>query len=123
MYRLVRHALGVFILLSLSSVAFAQTAQFSGRVTDPSQALVRGADIGVVNQATGVERRVKTNAEGSYAVPFVSPGIYQVFVQANGFSTAASEPFTLTVGQVLVFDVQLKIGNSTQENHGRCRLP
>src|SRR5258708_21617992 len=115
MYRLICRALGVFFLLSLSLAASAQTAQFSGRVTDPSQALVRGADIRVVNQATGVERRIKTNAEGSYTVPFVSPGTYQVFVQANGFSTAASETFTLTVGQALVFEVQLKVGSSTEE--------
>ncbi len=115
MYRLFCRALGVFILLSLSLAAFAQTAQFSGRVTDPSQALVRAADIRVVNQATGVERRVKTNSDGSYTVPFVSPGTYQVFVQANGFSTAVSQPLTVTVGQALVFDVQLKVGAASQE--------
>jgi hypothetical protein len=115
MSRLMCRAIGVFILLSLSLAAFAQTAQFSGRVTDPTQAMVRDADIRVVNQATGVERRVKTNAGGSYIVPFVSPGTYQVFVQANGFSTAVSEPLTVTVGQDLVFDVQLRVGASTQE--------
>jgi hypothetical protein len=116
MYRLIiSRALGVFILLSLSLTAFAQTAQFSGRVTDPSQALVRGADIRVVSQATGVERRVKTNSEGLYTIPFVSPGTYQVFVQADGFSTAASQPLTVTVGQVLVLDVQLKVGAQSQE--------
>ena len=115
MYRLMCRALGVFLLLSLSLVAFAQTAQFSGRVTDPSQALVQGADIRVVNQATGVERRVKTNVDGLYTVPFVAPGTYQVFVQANGFSTAASHPLIVTVGQALVFDVQLKVGVGSQE--------
>lgn len=115
MYRLICRTLSVFILLSLSLAAFAQTAQFTGRVTDPSQAVVRGGDIRVVNQATGVERRVKTNSDGSYTVPFVSPGTYQVFVQANGFSTAVSEPLIVTVGQALVFDVQLKIGSSSQE--------
>ncbi len=78
MYRLISRALGAFILLSLSLTAFAQTAQFSGRITDPSQALVRGADIRVVNQATGIERKAKTNAEGAYSIPFVSPGTYQV---------------------------------------------
>src|ERR1700677_2592399 len=115
MYRFMCRALGVFILLSLSLTAFAQTGQFSGRVTDPSQALVRDADVRVVNEATGIERRVKTNMDGSYTVPFVSPGTYQVFVQANGFSTTASQPLTLSVGQALVFDVQLKVGSSGQE--------
>jgi hypothetical protein len=115
MRRLICRTLSVFIFLSLSVVAFAQTAQFSGRVTDPSQALVRDAEVRVVNQATGVERQVKTNEDGVYAVPFVVPGTYQIFVQANGFSTAVSEALTVTVGQALVFDVQLKVGSSTQE--------
>src|SRR5882757_644493 len=115
MYRLMRRAIGVFILLSLSLTVFSQTAQLSGRVTDPSQALVRSADVRVVNQATGIERRVKTNGDGSYTVPFVSPGTYQVFVQANGFSTAVSEPLTVTVGQALVFDVQLRVGSNQQD--------
>ncbi|HEX9198015.1 MAG TPA: TonB-dependent receptor [Acidobacteriaceae bacterium] len=115
MHRLTRRALRVFILLSLSLTAFSQTAQLSGRVTDPSQALVRNADVRVVNQATGIERRVKTNGDGSYTVPFVSPGTYQVFVQADGFSTAVSEPLTVTVGQALVFDVRLKVGSTQQD--------
>ncbi len=115
MYRLIRHTLCVSIVLSLSILASAQTAQVSGRVTDPSQALIRGAEIRIVNQATGIERRAKANADGAYVVPFVPPGTYQIFVQANGFSTAVSELLAITVGQALVFDVQLKIGSSTQE--------
>ena len=115
MRRLIGHTLCVFIVFSLGVVAFAQTAQFFGRVTDPSQALVRGAEVRAVDQATGVELRVKTNADGIYTIPFVAPGTYQVFVQANGFSTVVSEPLTITVGQALVFDVQLKVGSSTQE--------
>lgn len=116
MLRLLNRALTVFSLLSfLSLAAFSQTVEFYGRVTDPSHALVKNADVRVVNQATGVERRVKTNGEGIYTVPFASPGSYQVFVQANGFSTAVSEALVLTVGQTLVFDVQLKVGSSIQE--------
>jgi hypothetical protein len=113
--RLIGHTLCVSIVFSLGVVAFAQTAQFFGRVTDPSQALVRGAEVRAVDQATGVELRVKTNADGIYTIPFVAPGTYQVYVQANGFSTVVSEPLTITVGQALVFDVQLKVGSSTQE--------
>jgi poly(3-hydroxybutyrate) depolymerase len=115
MRRFICRTLSVFIFFSLNVIAFAQTAQFSGRVTDPSQALVRDAEVRVVNQATGVERQVKTNGDGVYTVPFIVPGTYQIFVQANGFSTAVSEALTVTVGQALVFDVQLKVGGSTQE--------
>ena len=63
--------------------AFAQNAQFQGRVTDAQHAVVAGADVSIVNQATGVERKVKTNGDGSYAVPFVTPGTYTISVQAR----------------------------------------
>jgi hypothetical protein len=115
MSRLISRALGVFIFLLLSVVAYAQTAQFSGRVIDPSQAVVRNAEVRVVNQATDVERKVTTNADGLYTVPFVSPGTYQILVQAQGFSTAVSQPLTVTVGQALVFDVEMKVGGAQEQ--------
>jgi Carboxypeptidase regulatory-like domain/TonB dependent receptor len=115
MRRIICLTLALLFASSLSLTAFAQTAQFQGRVTDPSQAVVVGAEVRIFNQATGVERKVKTNRDGLYTAPFVSPGTYQIYVQAPGFSTVSSEPLTVNVGQSLVFDVQLKVGASTQE--------
>jgi hypothetical protein len=115
MRRIICLTLALLFASSLSLTAFAQTAQFQGRVTDPSQAVVVGAEVRIFNQATGVERKVKTNRDGLYTAPFVTPGTYQIYVQAPGFSTVSSEPLTVNVGQSLVFDVQLKVGASTQE--------
>jgi hypothetical protein len=84
-------------------------------VTDPQDKVVVGAEVRIFNQATGVERKITTNGDGLYTAPFVSPGSYQIYVQAAGFSTVSSEPLTVTVGQVLVFDVQLKVGNAQQQ--------
>lgn len=115
MQRIIRNTLAVLFASALSLTTFAQNAQFQGRVTDPSQAVVAGAEVRIFNQATGVERKVKTNHDGLYIAPFVSPGTYQIYVQAPGFSTVSSNPLVLTVGQTLVFDVQLKVGTASQE--------
>jgi hypothetical protein len=112
MYVLNSRSIGIFVLLSFGIVAFAQTAQFSGRVSDPQQARVPNARVRVTNQATQVESSVKTNAQGFYEVPFVSPGTYRISVQAQGFSTAISEPLTITVGQELVLTYNLKSATS-----------
>src|SRR5450756_1536587 len=112
---IIRLTLAVLFAGSLGPLALAQTAQFQGRVTDPQQRIVVGADVRIFNQATGVERRVKTNHDGLYTAPFISPGSYQVYIQAPGFSTVSSTALTLTVGQTLVFDVQLKVGAASQE--------
>ncbi len=101
----------IFVCL-LATSTFAQTGQFTGTVTDPQKASVAGASVRVVQQTTGIERRVKTNDGGVYTAPFLEPGQYRIFVQAQGFETAASTDLTLAPSQSLVFDVQLKVGEA-----------
>ncbi len=115
MRRITCYTLAVFFASMLGVAAFAQTAQFSGRVTDPQDKVVVGANVRIFNQATGVEHNVKTNSDGLYVAPFIQPGTYQIYVQAQGFSTVSSQPLTVTVGQALVFDVQLKVGSAEQQ--------
>ncbi|MGB6945936.1 MAG: TonB-dependent receptor [Bryobacteraceae bacterium] len=88
---------------------------FRGAVTDPQHAVVVGAQVRVINQATGVERAVKTNNEGLYTAPFLSPGIYKITVQAPGFSEADSDPLIVTVGQAFAFNVELKVGSANEQ--------
>ena len=116
-----RRAMNVIIVLCLSAVttlsAFAQvgTAQFQGRVTDPQKGVVAKAQVLITNQATGADHKVTTNDAGLYTAPFLSPGRYVITVQASGFSTATSEPLIVNVGQMLVFDVELRVGNASDE--------
>src|ERR1700722_6718517 len=112
MLRRICRTLSFLAVLNLSVMASAQTAQLSGRVTDPVQAVVANAEVRIVNQGTSVELKAKTNADGLYSIPFVQPGTYQIFVEAQGFSIAVSQPVTVAVGQVFVYDVQLKGGNT-----------
>jgi len=108
------HWLAAVFALPVGVVCCAQNGQVSGHVTDSQQAAVRGATIRVINQATGVERKTATNADGLYSVPFVPPGVYQVFVQAVGFSAAASPNLTLDVSQALLYNVQLQVGSVSE---------
>jgi len=101
-------------MLCICLPSLAQTAQFQGQVTDQHKAAVVGAEIDFINTATSVEHKAKTNGEGLYVAPFLLPGTYQIHVQAPGFSRVVSEPLTITVGQKLVFDVQLKVGSESQ---------
>lgn len=61
----------VFVIIAAISNAYGQTAQLSGVVRDPSQAVVTGASILVRNDGTLVERVTLTNNEGVYDVPFL----------------------------------------------------
>jgi hypothetical protein len=102
-------------LTFISLQCFAQTAAITGQIQDASGAVVRGAEVRVVEQSQGTTRTLHTNNVGAYNAPFLNPGAYRVYVQAPSFSTAASAPLTLTVGQTLVFNITLQVGGAQQE--------
>jgi hypothetical protein len=105
--------LAVLVVLTGTAV-FAQTGQFAGQVTDPQKAVVPNAEVRIVNQATGIERKAKTSEAGLFTVPYLQPGQYRVYVQASGFETSASQEITLNVGQAAVVNFELKVGSTQQ---------
>src|SRR5712691_5471688 len=67
-------------------VASAQTfGEITGQVTDQSGAVVTGVSITATNTATNASRATRTNASGIYSFPAMSPGAYQLKVEATGF--------------------------------------
>ena len=69
-------SLGMLLIGVSGAPLFAQSAQVSGRVTDPAAGPVPGVTVTVVNEATGMTRTTSTNDEGYYAVPALPPGPY-----------------------------------------------
>jgi len=114
MIRQLRALLASFFFLSVCSIGFAQNAQIQGRVADSSGAVIPKALVRVVDQHTGTERKVETNRSGEYSVPGLDPSLYRIFVQAPGFSTAASTPITLNVAQNAVLDFKLQVGGGSE---------
>jgi hypothetical protein len=96
-------------------LGFAQSAQVQGQVTDNSGAVIPKASVRVVDQKTGASRKTETNASGQYAVAGLTPSLYEIFVQANGFSGVVSNPITLNVAQNAVLDFKLQIGSAASE--------
>jgi hypothetical protein len=105
----------IFAAASLSLTAHAQsTATVSGRVTDPSGAVVAGAAVTVRNAGTGIERATKTDASGDYSVPSLQPGQYSVTVQASGFARFQLRRLALQVDQNVTANAQLGIASEGQ---------
>src|SRR5437868_14570951 len=73
------------------------TAQITGRISDPSDATVGGAQIRVTNMDTGVTRQTLSSPAGYYTVPLLDPGRYQVAVQASGFQSVTKTDIQLQV--------------------------
>jgi len=100
--------------LSVCSV-YAQTfGEVTGRVTDPSSAVIPGASVTLTNVNTNAVRSVVTTEAGSYTFPSVAPGLYRMRTELAGFKVAASEPFEVQVQQVVRLDVTLQVGQVSE---------
>lgn len=104
---------GVFVSLVafalLPGEAWAQTAELRGVVTDNSGAVLPGVNVAITNEATGVERAVVTDDQGTFRAPALQPGPYLVKSELMGFTTELRK-VTLTVGEVADLRVTLNVG-------------
>lgn len=104
-------------LLALSALSFplmAQTASVTGRVTDPSSAVIPGVSVTLTNEGTGIESQTSTNEEGYFRVPSLTPGKYRVAVDRQGFKPVREAGLELIVGQVARLDYTLQVGALTE---------
>src|SRR5215467_3930246 len=81
------------------------TATLRGTVSDPQGAVITKATVTVTNPSTGFTKTVSVRSDGSYVIPVLQPGNYQITVQAAGFEKVVVQTFSLTVGNTSVFDV------------------
>jgi len=72
-------------------------ASVSGRVTDPSGAVVPGAQVTARQTDTNVTAETVTDSEGRFRFPYLRIGPYEVKVHLQGFADSARR-ITLTVG-------------------------
>ena len=91
----------------------ATTGSIVGTVTDPSKAMVVGAEVVALNQETGVSYKGKTNGSGDYAIHNLPPGIYAVTVTNAGFETAKIQDIKLSIDYTQLANFQLKLGSVT----------
>jgi hypothetical protein len=104
-----------FLLLALLAVpitarAQATTGTISGVVTDESKAVLPGVTVHVRNTETGATRTLVTDERGGFRALNLSPGIYAVAAELQGFTPARRENLTLEIGRDVNADMALKIG-------------
>ncbi len=101
-----------FSLLALCGMAFSQTitGNINGLVTDPSGAVVVGAEVTATNASTNVSTSTTSNSEGLYSLRFLPVGQYSVSFQATGFSREEVAGITVEVAQDVELNAALKVG-------------
>lgn len=103
------------LVLSIPTALKAQTtmASLEGVVADSSGAVIPGASVQLVNEATGLNQTRKTDHLGYYLFEFLPPGNYRLTVTMSGFETFVRTAMPLETQQKARVDVPLKPGAVT----------
>jgi hypothetical protein len=86
------------------------TTSLRGVAIDDSGAVIGGAEVTLLNPATGFQRETTTNDEGAFAFDFLPPGAYRVTITKPGFAAVVIEGLTLNVNDPRAIRVRLKVG-------------
>jgi len=85
------------------------TASLAGVVTDPSNAVVQGAMVTLVETNRGTIRHTFTDAVGKYAFDGLMPGNYGLEFSKSGFSKLTYETVRISIRDRQWFPVRLQI--------------
>src|SRR6267378_4526121 len=89
-------------------------ATVSGRVLDPSGAVVPVIQVRVINDATNIDYSTVTNDAGIYSIPSVPPGKYHIQISKNGFKNMVKPDVILHVQDALTINFTLEIGAGSE---------
>ena len=96
------------LLFSVALSAQSNYAVVGGAVLDPQGRPFANATIQLTSLSTSTERHVNSSEQGTFQIPAVLPGEYELKVQANGFATV-TQKVQLEVGQQMTLQVTLKV--------------
>ncbi|HYO90517.1 MAG TPA: carboxypeptidase-like regulatory domain-containing protein, partial [Pyrinomonadaceae bacterium] len=104
-------------ILALCLLAFARPAlaqefrgSLTGRVSDATGASVARANVTAVNTATKIASATSSDGGGNYTLLYLTPGLYDVSVEANGFKKLLRAGVEVRVGDRLTLDLTMEIG-------------
>src|SRR5580692_1010075 len=114
------------IVLCTASGAHAQSAAFAtitGRALDPKGASVPNAAVTATNTETGIVRTTQTTNDGLYRFDNLTPGLYDVSVEASGFTKALAKAVKLQVGEQRDVNFNLELEGQKQSVMVTSELP
>ena len=99
------------------------TGTVTGLVSDPTGAVVPGAQVQLVDEQKGFAYNATSNADGSYLFRSVPPGSYTINVQAAGFETETQSGIILEVNHNVTVNFSMKLGATNQSIEVKGQAP
>lgn len=117
-YRSIARA-AVVTLISLLACAslWAQTSRgtVAGVVTDPSGAVIKGAQVSLKNLTTALLRQTTSNGEGAYRFDAVDLGTYEITANFQGFAAYRVGNVQVAADKTLAVDMPMKLASTADE--------
>ncbi|HTP69537.1 MAG TPA: carboxypeptidase-like regulatory domain-containing protein, partial [Dongiaceae bacterium] len=98
------------LLLFLSALctdvlrAQSTNGSITGRVTDPSRAVIGGARVAAINAGTSFRYETASNGAGEYYLTNLPPGSYRIEIEKGGFKKLIRSDVLLHVQDALKID-------------------
>jgi Carboxypeptidase regulatory-like domain len=101
--------LAAVAMTTIPALAQAPVGSISGAVTDPSGALVAGANVSATSLSTGAARTVTSDNQGFFTITTLKPGEYLLKVSTKGFAEFVVPRVVVEVGQTARVDAALAV--------------
>lgn len=103
----------VLITAAFGSPSFAQfdTGQVSGFVRDQKEAVIPGATVEMINAATKIGSKARTDESGYYIFTNLRPGIYNISIEIPGFKKFLQNSVNVDAVSKIRADAVLELGD------------
>jgi hypothetical protein len=95
----------------------------TGTVTDSTGAQMEGANVTVINTATGTRQSVQTSTAGEYRLVNLIPGTYRLEIEKTGFKRLTRDNVEVQVESVVRLDSSMEIGDVNQSIEVEAAAP
>src|SRR5712692_8251479 len=113
--QLVAGIIGLIVLGNCPVFAQGFTAAIIGTVKDTSGAVLPGAAITVKHLETGLTRPAQADDNGSYSIPSLPVGPYEVTAEKTGFRREVRRVINLVVAEEAQISLTLQVGSIEQQ--------
>ena len=97
-------------LLAMPALAQQATSDLRGRVIDTQGAVLPGVAVVARNQDTGLYRETISGGDGSFFFSAMTPGVYELTAELQGFKKYQRRDIRLEVGRTASIEVPLEVG-------------
>lgn len=89
------------------------TATITGTISDPTGSLIAQARLRIRHVDTNATRQTTTDSDGNYTITNLTPGLYDLTIEKEGFRTHRETAITLELAQTQHHDIRLQVGAVT----------